>query len=192
MKRRRASVPWNREMSRIAIAFRAFIAALASAQKAGRLLSALEEPAPPLAYVEQRHPHETVSERAPPARSEALTLLAALQREARMVDLVKQPLAGFTDEQIGAAARNVLGDCAAVLDRFFALQPMSSQEEGSAFEVPRGYDPGCYKLSGSVEGSGPFRGRLVHHGWRATTVKLPAWTGSKEATQIIAPAEIEI
>ena len=119
-------------------------------------------------------------------------MLAALQREARLVDLVKQPLAGFSDEQIGAAARNVLGDCAAVLDRFFALQPVAKQEEGAPCDVPAGYDPGCYKLSGRVEGSGPFPGRLVHHGWRATTVKLPSWTGSKESTLVIAPAEVEL
>src|SRR5207244_9085601 len=112
----------------------------------------------------QRQPEAT-----PPARSEAITLLAALQREARFVDLVKQPLGQFSDEQIGAAARNVLSGCAAVLDRFFALQPAVSQQEDTPCDVPQGYDAASYKLAGQVEGSGPFRGTLVHHGWRATT-----------------------
>jgi hypothetical protein len=43
-----------------------------------------------------------------------------------------------------------------------------------------------------VEGGGPYRGRLVHHGWRATTIKLPSWTGAKESALVIAPAEIEL
>jgi hypothetical protein len=58
--------------------------------------------------------------------------------------------------------------------------------------VPKGYDPGKYKLAGAVEGAGPFRGTLSHHGWQATTVKLPAWTGSKEAALVIAPAEVDV
>jgi hypothetical protein len=109
-----------------------------------------------------------------------------------LVDLVKQPLGEFSDDQIGAAARNVLTDAATVLDRFFALQPIAAGEEGVACDVPKGYDPGKYKLAGAVEGSGPFRGKLAHHGWQATTVKLPAWTGSREAALVIAPAEIDL
>jgi len=58
--------------------------------------------------------------------------------------------------------------------------------------VPKGYDPTQYKLAGRVEGVGPFQGKLVHAGWKATTVKLPTWTGSKDSALIIAPAEVEI
>lgn len=119
-------------------------------------------------------------------------MLAALQREARLVDLVKQPLEVFSDDQIGAAARNVLKDCATVLDRFFGLQAVIDQEEGTSLNVPKGYDPGRYTLAGAVQGNGPFHGRLAHQGWQATAVKLPSWTGSKDAALIIAPAEVEI
>jgi len=180
-------------MSRILIAFRAFFAALVNAAAAERINQALSGPPLPKIDVAAK-PQQAPSgpPAAAPARSEAITLLAALQREARLVDLVKQPLAGFSDEQIGAAARNVLGDCEAVLDRFFALQPVTTGEEGSPCDVPGGYDAGCYKLSGRVEGAGPFRGTLVHHGWKATAVKLPEWTGSKSAALVIAPAEVEV
>lgn len=119
-------------------------------------------------------------------------MLAALQREARLVDLVKQPLEKYSDEEVGAAARNVLTGAAAVLDRFFALVPVVAQEEGTALELPSSYDPGVYKLSGPVPGTGPLRGQLVHHGWKATRVQLPAWTGSREAALVIAPAEVEL
>jgi hypothetical protein len=135
-------------MSRIAVAFRALFAALGSAETAQRLEAVLSGKALPKIDAEAKSPPQAAAlPELRPARSEAITLLAALQREARLVDLVKQPLADFSDEEIGAAARNVLGDCAAVLDRFFALQPLAKQEEGTVCEVPQGYDPARFKLS---------------------------------------------
>lgn len=180
-------------MNRIGVAFRAFFAALGSAATAQSLDAALSGRALPKADTDAKPPPQpAAAPEVKPARSEAITLIAALQREARLVDLVKQPLTNFSDEEIGAAARNVLGDCAGVLDRFFALKPVSDQEEGSACEVPKGYDPARFKLIGSAEGAGPFRGKLAHQGWQATLVKLPTWTGSKESALVIAPAEVEV
>jgi hypothetical protein len=183
----------DNKMSRIGVAFRAFFAALGSQQRAEQIRSALDGSALPKLDTSAKTP-PTIAKATPatPARSEAITLLAALQRETRLVDLVKQPLAEFSDDQIGAAARNVLGDAATVLDRFFALQPIATGEEGAPFDVPKNYDPGKFKLAGEVTGSGPFRGKLSHHGWQATTVKLPAWTGSEEAATVIAPAEVDL
>ena len=64
-----------------------------------------------------------------PVRSEAITLLAALQREARFVDFIQEPLAGYSDAQVGAAARDVHRDCRKVLERMFALQAAFPAEE---------------------------------------------------------------
>ena len=108
------------------------------------------------------------------------------------MDLVQQPLTQFTDEQIGAAARGVLGDSAAVLARFFALKPVLGENEGDSVSVPTGYDPGRYRLSGNVAGNPPYSGKLAHAGWEATSVNLPTWTGNKGSSNIIAPAEVEI
>jgi hypothetical protein len=180
-------------MSRILIAIRAFLAALASSANAAKIKAALEGQALPKIDGEAKPPQPLPRREAPaPSRSEALTLLAALQREARFVDLVQQPLGSFSDDQIGAAARTVLGECGAVLNRFFALESVLRLEEESPCDVPAGYDPGRYKLSGRVEGNGPFHGKLVHHGWQATAVKLPAWAGSKDSALVIAPAEVEV
>ena len=44
---------------------------------------------------------------AKPPRNDAIALLAMLQREARFVDLVSESLDGYSDAQIGVAARNV-------------------------------------------------------------------------------------
>jgi hypothetical protein len=180
-------------MNRVTVAFRALFAALGNAQTAERIEAVLSGRALPKIDGEVKPPPPAAEKSAPtPARSEAITLLAALQREARLVDLVKQPLANYSDEEIGAAARNVLSDTAAVLDRFFSLRALASQEEGADCEVPRGYDPARYKLTGAAEGAGPFRGKLVHQGWQASAVKLPGWTGSKDAALVIAPAEVEV
>lgn len=128
----------------------------------------------------------------PPAPPSALLLLAALQREARLVDFVKEPLAGFSDAQIGAAARDVHRDCAAVLERMFSLQPVVTDAEGAEITVPAGFDAAQYRLTGKVTSQAPFRGTLAHHGWRANRCDLPEWTGSDEAARIIAPVEVEV
>ena len=127
-----------------------------------------------------------------PARSEAVTLLATLQREARFVDFIKEPLDSYSDAQIGAAVRDVHRDCAKVLDRLFAIQSIVNQEEGSPVEVPQGFDAGRYRLTGNVAGDPPFRGRLVHHGWEAAEVQLPAWSGTQLSARIVAPVEVEL
>jgi hypothetical protein len=127
-----------------------------------------------------------------PARSEAVTLLAALQREARFVDFIKEPLEGYSDAQIGAAARDVHRDCGKVLDRLFAIRAIDSQDEGSSLEVPDGFDAGRYRLTGNVAGNPPFRGRLVHHGWEAGEVQLPEWSGTQQSARVIAPIEVEL
>jgi hypothetical protein len=126
-----------------------------------------------------------------PSRSDALTLLAALQREARFVDLVHESLDGYTDAQIGAAARDVLRDCRKTLDRMFQLTPLLDQPEASAIDVPAGYDPNRFRVVGASS-EPPCRGQLVHPGWRATQCQLPTWQGAEASALVVAPAEVEI
>jgi hypothetical protein len=126
------------------------------------------------------------------SRSEAVTLLATLQREARFIDFIKEPLDGYNDAQIGAAVRDVHRDCGKVLDRLFDIQPLVGQEEGSTLEVPAGFDAGRYRLTGNVVGNLPYQGRLVHHGWEASEVQLPAWSGTPQSARVIAPIEVEL
>lgn len=127
-----------------------------------------------------------------PVRNDAITLLATLQREARFVDIVKEPLADYSDAQIGAAARDVLRDCGLVLDRLFALKAIVEQPEGTPIDAPAGFDPVRYRVTGNVSGSPPFRGRLVHHGWEATRCDLPQWSGDGQAAMVLAPIELEV
>ena len=85
-----------------------------------------------------------------PVRNDAITLLATLQREARLVDIVKEPLTEYSDAQVGAAARDVLRDCGTVLDRLFDLQAVVDQDEGDTVEIPAGFDAGRYRVTGNV------------------------------------------
>ena len=127
-----------------------------------------------------------------PDRNDAISLLAALQREARFVDIVKEPLSGYSDAQVGAAARDVLRDCGAVLDRLFQLRPILNQEEGSEVQLPSGFDAMRYRITGNAASDSDLTGALTHHGWQATQCELPRWSGSKDAALIVAPAELEV
>jgi hypothetical protein len=128
----------------------------------------------------------------PTGRSEALTLLAVLQREGRLVDFLKEPISGYADAQVGAAVRDIHRDCTAALDRMFALRPVLDQPDGSPVEVPSGFDAGRYRLTGNVAGEAPYRGKLRHGGWEATRVQLPQWSGTPADANVVAPAEVEL
>ena len=126
-----------------------------------------------------------------PVRNDAINLLATLQREARFIDIVKEPLGDYTDAQVGAAARDVLRDCGTVIDRMFKVEPVIDQDEGSAVEIPSNSAAGQFRISGTPD-SGAGTGSLVHHGWKAQQCELPTWTGDQEAALIVAPAELEV
>lgn len=127
-----------------------------------------------------------------PARSDALSLLAALQREARFVDLVSESLGDYSDEQVGSAAREVLEESGKVVQRMFALQPLATVGDGEPMTTPEKFDPAEFRLTGNVAGSPPFNGHVAHHGWKATKCDVPSWTGQESSKMIVAPVELEI
>lgn len=127
-----------------------------------------------------------------PQRSDAISLLAALQREARLLDIVSESLDEYSDEQIGAAARDVLRDSGKVIDRMFGLKPLTDNADGAAMETPASFDPAKFRLTGNVAGEGPFKGIVAHHGWQATRCEVPKWSGQKSSALIVAPVELEI
>ena len=135
-------------------------------------------------------------------RSEALTLLAALQREGRLVDFLREDLGGATDAQIGAVARDLQRDCRAAVERFFALAPLSEQAEGSLIELPAGYDAAQYHILGGAkpatnceqESDGlnaAVCGVVLHPGWRAMKCDVPTFTGPESGHLVIAPCEVD-
>lgn len=178
-------------MQRLVLAFRVFFLVLfraGMAEEVAKLLAGKPAPQPKV----EEPPKPRPAAKPEPQRSDALNLLATLQREARFVDFIQEPLEGYADAQIGAAARQVHDDCGKVLERLFALKTVVAEPEGAEMEVPAGFDAGRFRLTGNVAGSAPFRGRLVHHGWEASQCQLPSWTGSAASARVVAPAEIEI
>ena len=127
-----------------------------------------------------------------PLRSEAVTLLAALQRDARFVDFIQESIDGYSDDQVGAAVRDVHRGCHEVLARMFALTPVVAQEEESTVQVT---DPAaaCWRLTGNVgQTAGSISGRLMHAGWKVSKCQLPEWSGTASGTNIVAPAEVQV
>ncbi len=163
----------------------------AFAAQVRRLLSGqgLETPVSAPAPAMTPAPVPTPAPAAP--RHDALSLLAVLQREARLLDFLKEPIEGYSDAQIGAAVRSVHKDSAAVIERMFGVEPLQAGEEGSTVEIPAGYDPARYRLVGNVPAQGPLRGKLAHPGWKATRADVPEWTGKADAARVLAPAEVE-
>jgi hypothetical protein len=127
-----------------------------------------------------------------PARSDAMSLLATLQREARFLDIVNESLDEYSDEQVGAAARDVLRDAGKVIERLFAVVPLTDAEDGSKLETPAKFEPAEFRLTGNVSGEPPFQGTVAHHGWKATRCELPQWTGTAATKWIVAPVELEV
>jgi hypothetical protein len=126
----------------------------------------------------------------------ALQLLGILQREARLVDFLMEDVAPYSDEQVGAAVRNVHAHSRDALKKHFAFAPVIDGVEGafakaeSAGAVAK--DPAALKFVGNLPAQGkPSGGVLRHKGWRIDDVRLPAVTG-KVNLSILAPAELEV
>jgi hypothetical protein len=183
-------------MIRIALAFRAFFRILFHGPAEELARSSQDVAAPvaekPGATVPAPKPPRGPATKPAPARNDALNLLAALQREARLVDFIKEPISGYSDAQVGAAVRDIHRDCGSLIERIFGLKPIESAAEGSEIRVAEGFDPARIRLTGNVTGKLPAAGKLCHHGWEATRCELPEWTGSAKAIHVVAPAEVEI
>ncbi len=182
----------------LGLAFRAFFAVLSRRESAERVRAVLTPHAPkpqeslptPIKSLEKTSPTAPKPLESPPKRSEALTLLSALQREARLIDLVMEPLEGLEDAAIGAAVREVFRDSQKTLNRMFALQPLADEEDGDPIDLPASPSPAMYRLVGSATSA--TRGTVTHRGWRATKCEVPKWTGATSESNVIAPVEVEV
>jgi hypothetical protein len=128
---------------------------------------------------------------AAPDHAEALHVLALLQRDGRLLDFCSESLEGFSDSEIGAAARTVHAGCRKVFEEYLQLEPVYREPEGASVTVAPGFDPHTIRVTGNVVGSPPFKGSLRHHGWRAARVSFPPIPPGQVA-RILAPAEVEL
>ena len=135
--------------------------------------------------------------RVPPSPSscdaQVVALVALLQEQGRLVDFLMGDITAYGDAQVGAAARVVHEGCREVLQEHFSVVPVHEEAEGSKVTVLPGYAADEYRLVGTIRGEAPFTGRLVHRGWRTTSVKMPRLVASAgERLPTIAPAEVEL
>jgi predicted nucleic acid-binding Zn-ribbon protein len=123
----------------------------------------------------------------PPA---AYQILYLFQKEGRLIDLLMEDVSDFDDETLGGAIRPIHEGCRKLLKERLVIEPVLDEEEGSEITIEEA-DPESIKLSGNVPAKGPYKGELVHRGWRLKECHLPelvdGWTGN-----VVAPAEIEI
>jgi hypothetical protein len=134
---------------------------------------------------------EPKPEPAPPNHDAALQLLALLQREGRFVDFLEEDVASFADADIGAAARVVHSGCRKALRDHVKLQPVRTEEEGARVTLDEPLDAAAVKLTGNVQGKGPFSGTLRHRGWKAAEITMPTAVEGHDA-RILAQAEVEL
>jgi hypothetical protein len=122
------------------------------------------------------------------SRSDALTLLAVMQKESRILDLIFDDLDGYSDEQIGGASRQVLRDLRDCLDSHVKIESLVDKQEGDVVQIPDAASPIRWKVIGDASAQS---GTLTHAGYVAKKVALPEWTGTEENASIIAPAEVD-
>lgn len=123
----------------------------------------------------------------------ALQLLNILQRDSRLIDFLMEDIAGYADDQVGAAVRSLHADCRGTLTRHLTLVPVIDGVEGTyqKLDGSKTPDPNRIKLIGNVPASGKVPGgTLRHRGWMASSVNLPSL--GKQDASVLAPAEIEV
>jgi Domain of unknown function (DUF2760) len=120
----------------------------------------------------------------------ALQILGILQRDSRLIDFLMEDIAAYSDEQVGAAVRELHDQCRDSIGRYLSLQPVIDGVEGTFAKVPSA-DPNVVKFIGNVPAGKPSGGTLRHKGWRVSKVELPS-IAARQDVSVIAPAEIEI
>ena len=185
--------------SRLSIAFGALFKSLGDAEFAARVrddavgptAAPVAPPAPAAAPTPAPAPAPAAAPLRAPTPDSALQLLSLFQREARLIDFAHENLAGYSDADIGAAARVVHEGCARVLREHFTIEAVRSENEGSRITLDEGFDAASVRLTGNVVGKAPFTGTLSHRGWRAAKVTLPQLAERHDA-RVLAPAEVEL
>jgi len=180
----------------LGIAFRAFFAAIGNATVSDQF-RVIMDAKPGVAKIDAVQP-KSVAAPQPKAvassRSDAVALLGMLQREARLVDLIQENLSAYSDAQVGAAARPCLIQCASALQRTLGIEAIEKAADGVTVTVPASASPSRVSWIGEATGgtaAGEATGKLVHHGWQATRVELPKWTGDTADANVIAPVQIK-
>jgi hypothetical protein len=175
-------------LSRIVLAFRSFFAILFTGKMPADI--ALE-----LGFSPQKKAQPAAKPapavRAVLASDGALQILGILQRDSRLIDFLMEDISTYSDDQVGAAVRDLHQQGRDSLNRYLRLGPVIDGVEGSPTKLDSN-DPATVKLLGNVPASGKASsGLLRHKGWKAEKIDLPPIAPGWNAS-VLAPAEVEI
>src|SRR5437868_8480627 len=90
----------------------------------------------------------------------ALQLLAILQRDSRLVDFLMEDVTSYSDDQIGAAVRELHDQCRDSVSRYVTLQPVIDGVEGAFTQAPSS-DPNLATFIRNVPPTPPSGGVLL-------------------------------
>jgi hypothetical protein len=190
---------------RLGLALRAFWKALFDRAAAERMAVALDaigeariestaapaqESKPDAAVKPQVAAKPQVTPKPVAGQNPAITLLATLQRDARLIDLIHEDLDQYQDAQVGAAARPCLKQCRQSLDRILKIEKLVAANENESVTVAADASAARYRWIGESPASDSTTAKLVHPGWQATSIELPQWSGRDEDATVIAPAQV--
>lgn len=183
--------PQTLDLLHLILAGVALLAIVIAIVKKGAPAQAAAQPAAPAAPVAVQVKAEPAPALKATEPESALQLLSLLQQEARLIDFLNEDVKAFSDAEVGAAARVVHEGGKKVLNDYFTLQPVRSENEESRVTLPAGYDAATVRLTGNVVGQAPFNGTLIHRGWQVADIRLPKITEGRNM-RVIAPAEVEL
>lgn len=126
------------------------------------------------------------------AEAEVTTFLGLLQEKGRLIDFLMDDVTGYSDAQVGSAARVVHQGCQTVLKEHLTIEPIAKEQEGEPINLQPGYPAADYRLLGNVTGQPPYQGVLVHKGWKVNKIHLPRTTGQSDTLPNIAAAQVEL
>ncbi len=125
-------------------------------------------------------------------KSEHLVLLRALQERGRLVDFLQEDINDVSDSDLGAAVRKIHSDCRKVVQEYVQVEPVLSQEEGSSYNVPSGYDANLITVTGHIKGEPPYSAKVVHRGWKAVRMNLPEALLKRQKGAVLMASEVEV
>ena len=138
-------------MNRIVLAFRCFFNILFGGALSPEVVSELGLAKP------QAAPKPAAP--APVAKTSdgALQILGIVQRDSRLVDFLMEDISSYDDSQVGAAVRELHGQCRDAIARYVTLQPVIDGVEGTFAKAPAG-DANLVKFVGNVPAKPPSGG----------------------------------
>ncbi len=133
-----------------------------------------------------------VTDEAAVGRRAVMNFVSTLQEKGRLIDFFMDDITPYADQQVGAAARVVHQGCGAALREQLQIKPVHQAAEGSSVTLEPGYETREWRLVGKVTGQPPYRGALLHRGWKVERFNLARCVASEGDKVVIAPAELEI